>query len=82
MGKITMAFLTVFRTTKLEGDLGYGVIEGYPVIDIAAMVVTIFSSTAGPIGCIRTKTPLDFGAAQNTNPEFQDIYADSMSFDI
>jgi len=27
MGKITMAFLTVFRTTKLEGDLGYGVIE-------------------------------------------------------
>lgn len=35
MGKITMAFLTVFRTSKLDGDLGYGVIEvsgkKYPV---------------------------------------------------
>jgi len=52
------------------------------VIDIAAMAVTIFSLTVGLIGCIGTKTLLDFGVAQNTNLEFQDIYADSMSFDI
>lgn len=50
--------------------------------DIAAMGVTIFSSTAGPIGCIRTEILLDFGAEQNTNLDFQDIYVDYMSFDF
>jgi prepilin-type N-terminal cleavage/methylation domain-containing protein len=38
---------------------------GSLVIDIAKMAVTIFSSTAVPIGSERTKTPLDIGVALN-----------------
>jgi hypothetical protein len=44
------------------------------VIDIAAMAVTIFSSTAGLIGCIGTKTLLDIGVAPNTNLDFITIW--------
>ena len=44
------------------------------MIDIAAMAVTIFSSTVVLIGCIGTKTLLVIGVAPNTNLDFITIW--------